>query len=311
MTYIVLLNWNGWEDTNNCIDSIYQNIRMDFKIILIDNFSTDDSVNKIEKYLEEKHIEFIYINQNNINKEINNQFVFIQNNGNYGFGKGINVALQYCIQMYDCNDIWLLNTDAIIEQNTLDTLKLKLYTNSNIGIVGSIIRYFDNPNVIQTIGGGIFYPLLGNGKLFYKNKNIDILKNINFEKEIKKLDYIMGASLLIKKEVLKDIGLFDEKFFLYAEELDLCRRAKKSGWIISVVNDSFIYHKDSASTKDKKDMFFYLINKSNAYYIKKHYGVLILYIAMVSNILINIISRNKRKYLKDTLKGYLDGCKIL
>jgi len=311
MTYIVLLNWNGWEDTNSCIHSIYQNTKEEFRIILLDNDSGDDSVKEINDYLDQKQLEYTYLNENNIESSHDlKEFVFIQNNGNYGFAKGINVGLKYCISQEDCNDIWLLNTDAIVDEYSLSSLKDKLYSSKEIGIVGSVIRYFDTPNLIQTIGGGRFFPLLANGKLFYKNSDISIIDNINFDKEIKKLDYIMGASLLIKKEVLNSIGLFDENFFLYTEELDLCTRAKEKGYSLSVAKKSFIYHKDSASTKDQKGMFYYLINKSNAYYVQKHYGVFISYVAFFNNLFINLTSSSKRKYLIESLKGYIDGYKI-
>jgi len=311
MTYIILLNWNGWQDTNSCLNSLYENIKEDFKIVLLDNDSKNDSIEKITQHLQSKDIDFTYINETEIdfNRQEKN-FILIQNNGNYGFAKGINIGLRYAIVQHDCTDIWLLNTDAVVDKNTLFQLKQKLYSNNEIGIVGSIIRYFDTPNSIQTIGGGRFFPLLGNGKLFYKNSDLSILKTLNFDGEIKKLDYIMGASMLVKKEVLDDIGFFDENFFLYAEELDLCTRAKESGYKLTVSKKSYIYHKDSASTKDKREMFFYLINKSNAYFVKKHYGYLFSLIALINNILINLFSNSKRKYIKDTLEGFWQGLQI-
>lgn len=311
MTYIILLNWNGWQDTNSCIDSIYENIKENFKIVLLDNDSKDNSIEEIKQHLHSKDIDFTYETETemNSNKKEKN-FTFIQNNGNYGFAKGINIGLKYAIYQNDCTDIWLLNTDAVVDKNTLLQLKQKMYSDSEIGIVGSIIRYFDTPNTIQTIGGGRFFPLLGNGKLFYKNSNLSILKTLDFDREIKKLDYIMGASMLMKKEVIDNIGFFDENFFLYSEELDLCKRAKENGYKITVAKKSYIYHKDSASTKDQKGMFYYLINKSNAYYVKKHYGIILASIAFFNNLLINILSSYKRKYLKDTIRGYIDGYKI-
>jgi len=204
MTYIVLLNWNGWEDTINCIDSIYAKINEDFKIILLDNDSGDNSVDEIEKHLVNSKIEYNFVNETNIKSvKTEKAFTFVQNNGNYGFAKGINIGLKMALSQSNCSDIWLLNTDAIIDKNTLSKLKEKLYSQKVIGIVGSVIRYFDTPDSIQTIGGGRFFPLLGNGKLFYKNHHISIVDTLDFEGEVKKLDYIMGASMLIKKEICR------------------------------------------------------------------------------------------------------------
>jgi len=310
MTYIVLLNWNGWQDTINCIASIYENVYEPFNIVLLDNHSSDESVEKIQKYLQGMSIKYSYVNENDLDKVLEKSFIFIQNNGNYGFAKGINVGLKYCLSQKDCDDIWLLNTDAIIDKNTQKELKESLYQKNKNAFSGSVIRYYENPDVIQTIGGGRFYPILANGKLFYKNSDISILDSIEFDRDVEKLDYIMGASILIKKKALEDIGLFDENFFLYAEELDLCKRAKKKGWCLAVSRNSFIYHKDSASTKDKKGMYFYLLNKSNAYYVKKHYGSVVALFGFVSNVFMNLLSNTKRKYFKDAVRGYIDGYKF-
>ncbi len=307
MTYIVLLNWNGWLDTINCIESIYKNIDKPFGLVLLDNDSNDGSVENIQKYLQDAKIDYFYINEDNLLNIQKKSFLFIQNNGNYGFAKGVNVGLKYCLCQDDCEDIWLLNTDAVIEKNTHKKIREELYKNNSNGIAGSVIRYYENPDIIQTIGGGRFFPLLANGKLFYKNSPISILDNIRFNAEVKKLDYIMGASLLIKKETLKDIGLFDENFFLYAEELDLCKRAKEKGWKLAVGKESFIYHKDSASTKDKEGLFFYLLNKSNAYYVKKHYGHIVALIGFVCSMIMNLFSDVKRRWFKDSIRGYIDG----
>jgi len=310
MIYIVLLNWNGWQDTIDCINSVYENIYENFRIVLLDNDSMDDSVERIQEYLQSSNIDLCYVNEQFLSKIERKEFVFIQNNANYGFAKGINVGFRFCLSQKDCENIWLLNTDAVIEKDTLKALKDALYRDAKNALSGSVIRYYDEPDVIQTIGGGRFFPLLANGKLFYKNSEISVLEEIDFDEEIKKLDYIMGASLLIKKEALIDVGLFDENYFVYAEELDLCKRVKENGWRFTVAKKSFIYHKDSASTKDKKGMFFYLLNKSNSYYVKKHYGKVFAWIAFFANFMINVISSVKRKYIKDALKGYIDGYKI-
>lgn len=140
-----------------------------------------------------------------------------------------------------------------------------------------------------------------------KNKDISVLKGINSNIVKNNINYIMGASLLIKREVLENVGIFDEDYFLYAEELDLITRGRKKGWELAVALDSYIYHKESASTKDKKWLYYYLLNKSNMIFLKKHYGVLYNAIS-IPFILLNTLRITKNlNNIKATIKGIIDG----
>jgi len=341
-TYILILNWNSWQDTIECVESVLKSNYKNYQIVIIDNDSEDNSVEYITKYLNrkilpltsEKHknkvfpifsekIPYIIYSEEEalkggiVEKEksikllenIKYPVIIIKNKDNYGFAKGNNTALRFTLKRQDFDYIWLLNNDTIIEKNTLSNLIKTAEKKNKIGFIGSVIRYYDNPNLIQTIGGGKFYPILGLGKLYMKNQHISILENLNPEEVNNYLDYIMGASLLIRKETLEDVGIFDEDYFLYTEELDLITRGKRKGWKLAVALDSFVYHKESASTKDKKWLYYYLINKSNMIYLKKHYGFLY-NIFSIPFILVNTlkITRNV-KNIKATIKGILEGIK--
>lgn len=339
-TYIFILNWNSWQDTIECVEGVLKSDYKDYQIIIIDNDSQDNSVEYIAKYLNreifplpsEKHkdkvfpllqkkIPFIVYSEEealkggNIEKEKNFKLsentkypvIIIKNKGNYGFAKGNNTAFRFALKRKDFKYIWLLNNDTVVERDTLSNLIKVAEKDNKIGFVGSVIRYYDNPDYIQTIGGGKFYPILGLGKLYMKNKHISILKNLKAEEVDKSIDYIMGASLLIQKETLEDIGIFDEDYFLYTEELDLITRGKRRGWKLAVALDSYVYHKESASTKDKKWLYYYLINKSNMIYIKKHYNLLYNIIS-TPFILMNTIKTTKNlKNIRATIKGIWDG----
>jgi GT2 family glycosyltransferase len=340
--YILILTWNSWQDTIECIESILKSDYKNFQIIIIDNDSKDNSIYFIEKYLNrelfptvlhnnklkdkilpiyEKKIPYVVSSEEDANKggnfeieatlklpdKLKHPLIIIINNGNYGFAKGNNTALRFVLKRADFNYVWLLNNDTIIEKDTLSNLLNEAEKDRKIGFVGSIIRYYDNPNKIQTIGGGRFYPLLGIGKLYKKNAGISVLNSLPKEEIVKNLDYIMGASLLIKKEILEDVGVLDEDYFLYTEELDLITRAKKKGWKISVAKNSFVYHKESASTKERKWLYYYLINRSNMIYLKKHYN-LFYNMASVPFIILNTLrSTRNLKNLKATVKGIWDG----
>jgi GT2 family glycosyltransferase len=341
-TYIFILNWNSWKDTIECIESVLKSNYKNFQIVVIDNDSQDNSVNYIQKYLsreifpeisndnrfkdtvlpffKEKIPYVVYseeeaIKGGDIEKDkfqklpagINYPVVIIQNKENYGFAKGNNTAFKFALRRSDFKYVWLLNNDTVIEKDTLYNLIKEAEKDNKIGFIGSVIRYYDNPELIQTVGGGKFYPVFGMGRLYMKNKHISVLNKLTSEEANKHLDYIMGASLLIKREVLEEVGIFDEDYFLYTEELDLITRGRKKGWKLSVVLDSHVYHKESASTKDKKWLYYYLINKSNMIYLKKHYG-LHYNLLSISFIILNTIRTTKNlKNIKATLKGIIDG----
>jgi GT2 family glycosyltransferase len=340
MIYVLILNWNSWKDTIECIESVLKSDYKDYQIIIIDNDSRDNSVEYITKYLNREilpltsHKEKVFpifnekipyviydeeeaIKGGNTVKEkivklppgINYPVIIIKNKGNYGFAKGNNTALKFALSRNDFKYVWLLNNDTVIEKNSLSALVKEAEKDNKIGFTGSVIRYYDNPELIQAVGGGKFYPVFGMGRLYMKNKHISVLNRLTSEEVSKNLDYIMGASLLIKREVLEDIGIFDEDYFLYTEELDLITRGKNKGWKLSVALDSYVYHKESASTKDKKWLYYYLINKSNMIYLKKHYG-LHYNILSIPFILLNTIRKTKNfKNIEATIRGIIDGIK--
>ena len=308
--YILILNFNDGKNTAACFDSLERLDYHKYRIVLTDNNSRDGSLEEIINYLKNKKKEPLVLNETALEKEAGSldekAVIIIQNNDNYGFGKGMNAGLRFCLKRNDFDYIWLLNNDTAVDKDALKTLVKEAEQDSKTGFAGSVLLY-ENSNIIQTVGGGRFFPLISKAKLIYKGRDVSIIKTINKERFEKALDYIMGASLLIKKDVLLDIGLFDESYFLYAEELDLIRRGKRKGWKIAVALDSFVYHKDSAGTKDKKYLFYYYLTKSNTIYIKKHYGLFLNFINFIPIIFLSLLETRDAKNLKAVIKGYFDG----
>jgi hypothetical protein len=310
--YILILNFNDSKNTIACLDSLERLNYEQYRIILTDNNSGDDSLEKIIDYFNGKKKRLLILNENET--DLKNGLlqldkkaaVIIKNKDNYGFGKGMNTGLRLCLKRDDFDYIWLLNNDTIVDNNALKTLVAEAEKNTETGFTGSVLLYAGT-STIQTVGGGRFFPLLCKAKLVYTGRDVSAIKTIKNKRIEKTLDYIMGASLLIKKEVLLDIGLFDESYFLYAEELDLIKRGKRKGWKIAVALDSFVYHKDSAGTKDKKYLFYYYVTKSNTIYVKKHYGLFLNFINFIPIISFSLLKTRNMKNLKAVIKGYFDG----
>lgn len=321
-TCILLLNWNGWEDTVACVNSILESDHKDSRIIIVDNASTDGSVERILEKLslmagtDGKTLTVECMSEDDALKRETAPEAFcditvIRNNSNYGFGGGNNTGLKYILGRGGFDYVWLLNSDTVVDERALCALVDEAEKDEKAAFVGSVIRYYDNPGTIQAIGGGWFFPYIGLAGLYMRNRRVEALKTLRSEDVLKKINYLMGASILIRTDALTDVGLFDEDFFLYAEELDLIHRAKKKGWKIAVAMDSHVFHKDSASTREMKEFYYYYLYKSNIIFIKKNYGwphVLTALLPSLANIL---RTTRKAKNIKAALRGISEGVRYV
>jgi GT2 family glycosyltransferase len=177
--YIILLNYNGWKDTIECLESILKSDYSNYQIIVIDNDSPNNSMEYIEgkqevlydessqlKHLSQPHepkpLEYVYYTKEEALKggdkekesKLNNPLIFIQAGENGSFAAGNNIGMKYALAKNDFEYIWLLNNDTVIEKNSLSSLVCYASKN-NLGISGSALMYYDNPDKIQAYGGTI------------------------------------------------------------------------------------------------------------------------------------------------------------
>jgi GT2 family glycosyltransferase len=230
---IIIVSWNTCELTLKCIKSVFEYLKdIDFEVFVIDNNSTDNTVQELEK-LDYQNLEVI------------------KNKENAGFSKGNNIG----IKQAQGDLILLLNPDAEFIDNSL--LKIIEYINSDskIGVVGPKLLNIDRtlqrscrrfPKLIDQFFIQLkFYN-------FFPNKISSIRKYfmLDFDhNEIKEVDQVMGAAMLIKKQVLDEVGLFDEKFWSTFEEVDLCKRIKDKGLKIYFNPECQIIHHKEQSFK--------------------------------------------------------------
>ena len=238
--YIVILNWNGWEDTVNCVKSLRTTSCTEpYKILIIDNYSSNDSVKRI--------------------KEACPDIELIQNESNLGFGGGCNVGLQHSMQN-NAEFVWLLNNDTTVYADTLQELIKIANTGPSIGIVGSVLYSMEAPETVQAWGGGYVNFWAGN------------TKNIYDKNDAPKLQYITGASMLVRVNALQEVGLFDDSsYFMYWEDADLCFRFTRNGWSIAVAENSKVLHKEGASLGGNSQLLIRYFNQSAAIFFCKFY----------------------------------------
>jgi GT2 family glycosyltransferase len=248
---IVLLNWNGWKDTIACIESILATDHTKIGIFVCDNASTDDSLSHIRKWAASRPIASLALTERQGNPGSDwppqggslGTLTLLNTGGNLGFAGGCNMGLRYAL-MDDYDFFWLLNNDTEIAHSSLPALLERMTRDSNIGMCGSTLVYAEQPNVVQNFGGGSFSRFKGRGEAF--GQGCDVRKPIDKTAFEPKMHFVSGASMLVSRAFLTTVGLMDEGYFLYFEELDWAERAR-SRFILGYAPESIVRHKVGAS----------------------------------------------------------------
>ncbi len=209
---LILLNWNRWQDTLRCLRSIEDLDYPRLDVLVIDNGSTDGSAQHLREQAPEVEL--------------------IVSERNLGFAAGVNLGLHHVLEGHP-DYIWLLNNDTVVFPATLREMVAVAEADPTVGITGSVAYFMGEPESVEGWGGG----------------TIDLRTGMSrhvLEPGVA-IDYVTGASILVRRQVFEDIGLFDEAFFVYWEDTDFNFRAKKAGWKIAVAERSTLLHEESAS----------------------------------------------------------------
>ena len=211
----VLLNWNGSQDTIECLDALKGCDYDNMTVIVVDNGSTDDSVVRI--------------------KSAHPDIPLHEGSTNLGFAGGNNIGIRYALSQ-KADFLWLLNNDTKPAPNALSALVGKALTDRRIGAVSSVCYYADNQSTVQAWAGTRV------------NLWIGYARNSTVPHGDDWFDALYGASMLIARPALEECGLLDEGFFHYWEETEFCLRLRKKGWRLAAAPDSHVLHKVGAST---------------------------------------------------------------
>jgi hypothetical protein len=239
---IIILNWNGKEDTLQCLHSLQRSSYSNFNTIVVDNGSTDGSVPAIRKGFPDLAV--------------------IKNRDNLGFTGGNNIGIRHALEN-GAEYVWLLNNDTIIEPDTLAKLVAKAESSPDIALLSPVIHWHEDPASIQ------FYL----SYVDWGTYNI-----INFSQEEhdryadRSKDYsLWGTALLIKRHVLEKLGGLDDRFFAYAEDAEYCMRASREGFGIAVDPTSRIFHKNSRATGSNTAPLQCFLRIRNQYFLWRIY----------------------------------------
>jgi GT2 family glycosyltransferase len=305
--YVVLVSWNGWQHTLECLESLFRSDFRNFEVVVIDNASPDRSADRIQAWAKgeqlapaatnpamarysappvPKRIPFsrLSLNQQQPSAEVSaTRLVLIDAGSNLGFGGGNNAALQYISKRGDATYIWLLNNDTVVAPDTMSRM-VATAERTAAGIVGSVVRYYSQPEKVQAFGGGHFSSLTGSARLSSSGHR-------------RRVNFIFGASFLIRRSTYETLGGFDEKIFMYFEEVEYCIRARQQRIPIAV-SEAQVFHKSGVSTADSYVRWKH-IYQSRVYTMLKHFGigawVVFTSLNWIANVLGPFADRGKRR----------------
>ena len=267
-TYIVIVNWNGWTDTIECLESVFSLDHGSFSVIVCDNNSKDGSMERIVEWAKgeraassaspemrsysnppvDKPIPFVSLEASQINdlrpSASHERLIFIKSEKNLGFAGGNNLGLRYILHRNDHDYVWLLNNDTVVHPKSVGALITRMEEDPRIGICGSKLCFYSAPHLVQAYGGSTYSPLTA------RNRHIGISKPASVQEDRasveRQLGYIVGASMLISRDFLDGVGLMSEDYFLYGEEIDWATRAKGT-FLQGYAPESLVFHKQGNS----------------------------------------------------------------
>ncbi len=243
LVYVVILNWNLKDDTAECIDSVlaldYQNAH----ILVVDNGSTDGSMDYLSSRFPEIQV--------------------IANEKNLGFAGGNNVGIEYALE-HGADYVLILNNDTIVDRGLLGDLIKVGQADPRIGIVGPLILYHEAKDRIWELGAREYkwLPI----PFSIGRRQVD---RGQFSSPLP-LDYVTGCSMLIKKEVFQTVGLFEPEYFSYGEDNDFCRRTREAGFKIMGVPEARVWHKVALTSKKVSKLTRYLKARNRIVFYRQH-----------------------------------------
>jgi len=212
----VVLNYNCAFDTISCVESLLKTRYPNLSIIVVDNASEDDDISKLNT-LRHKVLEIIC------------------SNTNLGYAGGNNIGIKYALKNIDPNFILIINPDVIVAQDFLLQL-LIIMEKTKVGIAAPVQCYLNKPKIVYTAGGRLLW-FLGQHQMLGNGMPLERIR-----KQPQKVDFVSGACMLIRREILNK-KLLPEEYFLQWEDMDYCTYVRKLGYDVIVVPASIIWHK--------------------------------------------------------------------
>ena len=264
----VLVNWNGSDDTIECLESLLVSDYPNHFVVVVDNGSKDNSLLELAAWAKgslerppksdqfselapkacDKPVPLVTLSVDDVAKgqgwDPNAKVFLVDGKRNIGFAGGVNVGIRLALSNRDVGYVWVLNNDTVVAPDCLSRMERRMRDEKGAGMCGSRILFYRQPDRVQVLGGGRFSHWTGTSHLIGNGQPVSSAVDI---REVEaKLDHLSGASMLVSRNFIEEIGLMDEGYFLYYEELDWYTRGKNRYRLV-YADDAVVYHKEGAS----------------------------------------------------------------
>ncbi|MEW6685478.1 MAG: glycosyltransferase family 2 protein [Candidatus Edwardsbacteria bacterium] len=238
LVYIVILNWNNWWDTLECVSTLEETNYPNFKILIVDNGSSNDSVERL--------------------RSARPQLPILIGDTNVGFAQGNNLGIRWVMER-DADYVFLLNNDTVVDSRAIDELTKVAESDGSIGVVSPKIFYYSSPETFWFVKAKVNLKtgLVG----YHQGKNQKDRGQFDREGDIERAS---GCAMMVKRKVVEEIGLFDANYFCYLEEVDWCIRCREAGFRITYVPQAKVWHKVASSRGGEKsaEIIYYCVRNT-------------------------------------------------
>jgi GT2 family glycosyltransferase len=282
---IIVINWNNATDTLSCLESLSKLEYSNFDVVVIDNGSTDNSVEFLQNRFPNLKI--------------------LETGANLGYSGGNNAGITWALtEGFDW--VFLLNNDTILAPNSLSIMIEVAKKNSSIGILGPTVFHGDTPTIIQSYGGIL--------DRYWRPHHLDQNELVKGQlSQPSPVHWVSGCALLARSMMIRHIGLLDNRFYLYEEELDWCVRARHAQWSIIHVPDAHVWHWGVNNDYQPTPYVTYYMVRNHFLLLAKHKPGKLPWVVASINILRTMLSwsirpkwRSKVKHRNAMWQGILD-----
>ena len=269
--YIIIVNYNGWKDTIECLESALKSDYKAFRIIVCDNGSPNDSWTRMIQWAEgeilascsshpkienlvypliDKPVDFEtrLLSEKTETVQTTHKVTFLKLPTNLGFAGGMNVGIRTALQDKECQYIWCLNNDTVVEPTVMSNMIRILEKNKECGICSSYSRPYNEPDMVDKGDKRIhFNKWFGNNIHYIENEKTNLI-----------LCYFECSSFIVTRDFIENVGLMEERYFLYYEEPDWTIRGARKGYKVTFYPEGIVYHKGGQSTGGKTTAASYL-----------------------------------------------------
>ncbi len=274
LVFIVILNTNRRADTCALLASLVKTTYGNYRVLILDNASTDGSVQAIRTSFPDVQLH-----------ELERNLGYAGNN-NVGIGEALAQGADW---------VFVLNEDTILDPECLSELVAAGESSSSIGIVGPMVYHHDEPAVIQSAGGRL-------GR-YWQSEHIGQNEVDHGQyPATREVDWISGCAILVRRDVIEQVGMLDERFFYYWEETEWCLRAKESGWRIVHVPSARIWHKGVQRNYQPGPNVTYYATRNRLMMLARHHAPLVVWLVAWQQTLRTLASwtiRPKWRAMKD------------